>query len=418
VQKLNENVSCKTVIVGGGMAGLAIAYELTQKGHSVILAEAHEIGTGSTGWCGGILSTDTTVDFTEVEASFGLEPARHIASSLERIIAKYRKKFGNKCLWQNGSTLFLGNKKGDEAKLRQEGEVRNRYGLSGHSKKASTIVKHWDSRYHALELQNENAVHPVQLSYAIAQEILAEGGTIHEHAKVKDWSHDGQQFLIDCGECTIRSDNLILCTGIKGTNSPRLKAFRRLLLPVTGHVLVTEPSVQVQELMSSTNVVALWDSLILYHYVRYLPDGRILIGGEDLPESTRPTVLDTSDKHIQDLYAWAQRIHNFPLPAIQSCWRASMVIPFDGMPVLAQEQIGAGSLLEVVTDGLPGSLLLADTVADILSGRENRIASILSPMRKTNLPAKMFSLFPPDTLIRKLACKMAFAAFRLKDALI
>jgi glycine/D-amino acid oxidase-like deaminating enzyme len=46
---LSENIFCEILVVGGGMAGVSIAYELEKRGHSVVLVEKNRIGEGITG---------------------------------------------------------------------------------------------------------------------------------------------------------------------------------------------------------------------------------------------------------------------------------------------------------------------------------------------------------------------------------
>ena len=43
-RSVSENVECEIVIVGGGLAGLSLAYELAERGQSFILIEAERIG--------------------------------------------------------------------------------------------------------------------------------------------------------------------------------------------------------------------------------------------------------------------------------------------------------------------------------------------------------------------------------------
>jgi hypothetical protein len=46
---LNEDVTADVVIVGGGISGLSIAYNLVNQGKKVVLAEDGNIGSGETG---------------------------------------------------------------------------------------------------------------------------------------------------------------------------------------------------------------------------------------------------------------------------------------------------------------------------------------------------------------------------------
>jgi len=46
---LTVNVNADVVVVGGGLAGLSVAYTLAQRGHSVVLVEDGQIASGESG---------------------------------------------------------------------------------------------------------------------------------------------------------------------------------------------------------------------------------------------------------------------------------------------------------------------------------------------------------------------------------
>ena len=55
--KLNKDIKTDVVIVGGGIAGISVAYECVQKGLSVALIEAREALSGETGRTSGHLAS-------------------------------------------------------------------------------------------------------------------------------------------------------------------------------------------------------------------------------------------------------------------------------------------------------------------------------------------------------------------------
>ena len=50
---LQSNVDCDVAVVGGGLAGLSAAIELADRGYSVVLLEAQQVGWGASGRNGG-----------------------------------------------------------------------------------------------------------------------------------------------------------------------------------------------------------------------------------------------------------------------------------------------------------------------------------------------------------------------------
>jgi gamma-glutamylputrescine oxidase len=50
---LQSTVDCDVAVVGGGLAGLSAAIELADRGYSVVLLEAQQVGWGASGRNGG-----------------------------------------------------------------------------------------------------------------------------------------------------------------------------------------------------------------------------------------------------------------------------------------------------------------------------------------------------------------------------
>ena len=62
-------------IVGGGLAGLALALGLAERGAAPVLIESETVGAGASGRNGGLLSAGFTRDFTSLRQKFGMAAA-------------------------------------------------------------------------------------------------------------------------------------------------------------------------------------------------------------------------------------------------------------------------------------------------------------------------------------------------------
>ncbi len=69
------------MIIGGGLAGLSVAYNLTQAGKKVVLVEDGHLGSGETGRTTAHLVTALDERYYELEKIFGEEKTRLIADS-------------------------------------------------------------------------------------------------------------------------------------------------------------------------------------------------------------------------------------------------------------------------------------------------------------------------------------------------
>src|SRR3954447_24413916 len=85
---LTGDVDVDVVVVGGGIAGLSTAWELTEAGRRVALVEADRIAAGVTGYTTAKLSVLHTLIYAKVRKSFGPEAARLYAESQQRAVER------------------------------------------------------------------------------------------------------------------------------------------------------------------------------------------------------------------------------------------------------------------------------------------------------------------------------------------
>lgn len=413
--QLSENKRCHTAVIGGGITGLAAAFRLALAGKSVVVLDASQLGEGSTGWCAGILSKDTTVELSILEAAFGYEKAKLLANQLVDLLKFHEQLLGKECDWQSGNSICLGAKPRHGKSFVEEVETLNEFDSPAQFLEKAQIPKQLTGFSSAFQMGNEHAVHPVKLLFALAGQVRSNGGDVFENSPVESWQFNGQHFILRVGSHEVKADNLICSQGMKTSDSKELERFRRLLIPANGHIFVTKP---IESDSLSRQCINFWDSLQLYHYGRYLPDNRILVGGMDAPGFIPNTALAPDDSQIRKLYAWAQEHHAIALPPIEHAWRASLTVPFDGMPVLASRQLANNNtLIAAVTDGIPSALMLGQAILELIDQQESQLHSLFSHKRRLSLAGQVLSKVPTQSFASKFVHNAAFAALALWDAL-
>src|SRR5688500_9790108 len=81
-----KNQKADVVIIGGGIAGISIAYNVLKAGLSAIVVEDGSIGSGETGHTTAHLTNALDDRYYELERLFGKEGASLIADSHSRAI--------------------------------------------------------------------------------------------------------------------------------------------------------------------------------------------------------------------------------------------------------------------------------------------------------------------------------------------
>jgi len=438
---LRHDIDCDIAIIGGGITGLSAALSLSQN-HDVVVLEQGSVAEGSSGFSAGILSLATTVDLRVVEQQFGRENAALLYSRLSAAVNRTLGAINlREDALQTGVSIYAAAKASHLPILETERQTRKRYGLSTRFHEKSGLPSFLTSFHGALELEGERAVNPVKLVQAIAKRAADQGCRIFESTPVTHFENSNGLFVLNAGTQTVKSRHLIVATGVRGKAWSPVASINRQLVPVKGDLIVTEPCQEVAKLAQS-GTIALWDTYqMLYTYLRYLPDGRILAGGADSPGISAACLLSDKEEGVRRLHAVIQSRHNFKLPPVEHAWRASFSLPADGLPLVKVRSFGegndggnggeigggnggeiggsngSGKLIVASTDGLPSGMLLGEVIANLIEGRHDGLMDMLRHDRKPSLSARLLSLLPNVPALRNTALKMVFFGMRLKDIL-
>ena len=418
---LKRDIVVDVCIVGIGIQGLATAFELANRGYKVAAIGTGCIGEGTTGHAAGILSKETTIDLDVVARELGRQRAQDLIQALSGVLECAHKQLA--ALHLNTSRPvrpFISPGRNDIFLLCKPNSRRDKNTdfhrgccLRMNSKVGAVFRE-------GLELHDEYSVHPVRLLQGLADCVTKKGGYVFEDSPVeaKSWFHNGNKFIVRSGQHFITCRHLILATGIKGLDFKEQDDLSRLIVPAVSHVFVTTPSEELLQLSRDTGVINFWDSSELYRYGRILSDGRMLLGGEEIPGVVPSMALPASDPHIQRLYNWVKEHDTGKLPPISCAWRASLVIPADGLPLLKVHKVRDSLLISVITDGIPFGLLLGKVIARAVQSQGAEIDELLSYTRRRVLKARLLSLLPKAGRVRGLSLEAAFVFLRLWDALM
>ena len=76
--KLEDNIEADVCVVGGGFAGLSAAIELADRGYSVVVLEAKQIGWGASGRNGGQIIAGLACEQSVIEKTLGFAAAKKV----------------------------------------------------------------------------------------------------------------------------------------------------------------------------------------------------------------------------------------------------------------------------------------------------------------------------------------------------
>lgn len=78
---LDRDLTTDTAVIGAGIAGIHVAYELVRRGHAVVLLEARDVLSGESGRTSGHLTNDLDDGYVQIAKKHGEGGARVAAES-------------------------------------------------------------------------------------------------------------------------------------------------------------------------------------------------------------------------------------------------------------------------------------------------------------------------------------------------
>ncbi len=128
---LASDIDCDVAIVGGGLAGLSAAIELSDRGFDVVLLEARQFGWGASGRNGGQALAGLACEQDTIEAQVGLDEARRVwAMTIEALdlIQQRCVRFQIDCDWRPGYLSLAVNDRKARELLAWQVRMKSLYG--------------------------------------------------------------------------------------------------------------------------------------------------------------------------------------------------------------------------------------------------------------------------------------------------
>jgi gamma-glutamylputrescine oxidase len=275
---LDGTIETETCVIGGGLAGLATALALAEKGRSVVLIEARRVGWGASGRNGGFVSPGYSLGLDKIERTLGSEAAR----------ALYRLSL---------DAHALVRRRADEAGIRREAGLLKCHlaehgeGLTPHVARMNETyglrLEHWPRARMAEALATDRyadgaynpdafRVHPLDLSRGLARLAEEKRARIFEATPATGLERDVGGRVVITPNGRVRCRHVVLaCGGYVGGLDLRVSA---ATIPVATYVAVTEPlGDRLKQTIRVSSGVS--DVRLANDYYRPLLDTRILWGG-------------------------------------------------------------------------------------------------------------------------------------------
>jgi len=279
---LEREVRCDVAVIGAGITGALIAETLSGEGHEVVVLDRRDVATGSTSASTALLQYEIDVHLTDLAERHGEELARtaYLAcyESIPLLEERVRRLGLEACGLTRRDSIYLASSRRDAKRLEVEAEVRARAGIEVEVwQRADLLERLGIDRTCALHSPRAAQVDPYRLTHGLLAEVVSRGGFVHDRTAVSSVEVDqgGVVLRTDRGP-VVRAKRLVVAAGYEAGKFIDLRGCVELN---SSFALVSEPLPPERRWWRGAMI---WESARPYLYAREDPDGRILVGGEDV----------------------------------------------------------------------------------------------------------------------------------------
>jgi glycine/D-amino acid oxidase-like deaminating enzyme/nitrite reductase/ring-hydroxylating ferredoxin subunit len=270
--ELKEDLRTEVCVIGGGLSGVSIAYELAKRGKKVVLLESFRLGSGQSGRTTAHLSCQLEEEFYNLMKMHDLQTIRKFLEghrsaidSIESIVDQEEIACDFKRV--NGY-LFAGENVSEDFLVRER-EAALKCGLALDPVLKTPLLK---KKLMGLRFADQAQFHPLKYMKGLIECLVDLGVTILESTRVTEIENPTPDISLIRTEHNfdIQADYVVVATDTPINN--------RFHIHTKQHAYRTYAITL--ELTREVENVLLWDTEDPYHYIR-VAGNKLIIGGED-----------------------------------------------------------------------------------------------------------------------------------------
>jgi glycine/D-amino acid oxidase-like deaminating enzyme/nitrite reductase/ring-hydroxylating ferredoxin subunit len=392
---LQGDERCDVVVVGSGIAGLSTAYELSERGRSVIVIDRGPIAGGMTARTSAHLAPLCDDLMSEMQKIKGEDQSKLFyesqAAAVDRI-EEIQKKEGIDCDFRRlDGYLFQGDGMPVDV-IDEELDAVRAVGAPV-ERLVGVPLSGCDSR-HALRYPRQATFHPLKYLAGVAEACAKREVRFFAHTPVDEVVEENGAVTVKTARGLIRAGHAVIATNSSIVDRVALHSKTS---PYRTYVLGFAIK------RGALPDALYWDTEEPYHYVRLQPGNHgmdfVLVGGEDHKSGE----ADDADKRFERLEQWARG--KMPmLKDITHRWSGQVLDTIDYAGFIGKNPgseyiyVATGDSGQGLTHGVMGAMLNASLVT---SG-ESKWAPLYAPDRKPIKAAKNW-MVENSTALKNLA---------------
>jgi len=407
---LTGRVSADVCVVGGGYAGLTAALELAERGYSVVLLEARQIGWGASGRNGGQALVGfgfTGQEAIEVQlAPTDARRAWDISVAGLQLLREQITKYHIECDYVPGHLSLALNRRKGHALERWIAHLAQRYDYPlvhiNHEEVGNWIDS---TRFYsgAFDAQSGH-LHPLKYCLGLASATQQAGVRVFENSAAVGIA-PGAMPLVKTSQGEVACRYAVLAGNVYLAEFSKSIAtsLASRIMPVGTYVIATEPMTKEQADNLIRNRYAAFDTNLVLDYFRVTADNRVLFGGGE--SYTTATPLNLKEKMRKRMVKVFPQLYDLQVPYV---WGGFVDITMNQAPDFGRIGNHIYYLQGFSGHGVALAGMAGKLAAEAIAGDAGRFDT-LARLKHHN--------FPGGELLRTPALVLGMLYYRLRDML-
>lgn len=378
--KLDQNITTDVCIVGAGIAGLSVAYELSKAGKKVVVLDDGPIAGGET--CRTTAHLVSAIDdrLFEIERLHTKDGAKLAAESHAKAIDRIEEIVRAENIDCDFKRLdgFLFLSKGDSPDiLDKELAAYHRAGFTDVEKLDRAPLINFETGP-CLRFPNQGQFHILKYLNALIKVIEANGGMIFANTHMDSVEAKNElEATVKCGDNEIKAQSVVVATNTPVNDWVEMHTKQ---MPYRTYVVAAKvPRGSVKEALY-------WDTGDPYHYIR-LQDSDdanyqfLIVGGED----HKTGQANDGEARFACLEEWARaRWPQIAEDGFTMRWSGQVMETQDGLGFIGRNPMDKPNVYIATGDsgmGMTHGTIAGMLISDLILGRENPWEKLYDPKR-------------------------------------
>ncbi len=363
---LKKDIEVDILIIGGGITGVSVAYQLKDTSLKIALVERNQIGLGVTSKTTGKLNYLQETIYSKLEKNYSYEVSALYLKS-QRYAIKMVKDIVEKekidCNFEKVSSYVFTNKKSEVKTLMKEKSILSSLGQSVKEKK--DIPFSLQSIY-AIEVADTAIFHPLKYVYALVDKIK-EKVELYENTEIYKIEKKKDHYICNTKENIITAKKVVLACHYPFFLFPYFMPIKTY--PEKSYIIASK----VDNYLKNTLITSSTPTKSIRYY-----------------QEKKPYVLYLSNSHascnnVASIYNFKNALDEIEALGLKAdyLWSNEDVMTFDDLPLIGEIEKNLYLATGYNTWGMTNATIASFILSKRILGEQTEYDTLFSPLRKS-----------------------------------